>query len=242
MKTSISVELIPRTAQSLVADAQIAANFPQITHLNIPDMADTEKFRVRSVEAARLLWGCFGDRFVYVPHVRSFDSIFQPEVYSGDIALVVGGDRPFGLRAGGEVSSVERILGISKYAHTMAGLDPYRNSPKAELAYAAMKLKVGAKGFFTQPFFSLAYLRFWDSMLPSGCEVFYGVSPVTNEKSLAYWKEKNHAVFPNDFAFSLAYQVRLAQKMIRFAHARKRSVYLMPIRTPLPDYLEKVFA
>jgi methylenetetrahydrofolate reductase (NADPH) len=103
------------------------------------------------------------------------------------------------------------------------------------------KIAAGATGFFTQPFFSLQRLRYWDTILPKECEIFYGVSPITTEASLLYWKEKNHVVFPPRFSITIEWQVSFAQSVIRWAKAHGRSVYLMPIRIPLALYLQKVF-
>jgi len=238
MKTAISVELIPRSKESLLADAAIAAHYPEVTHLNVTDL---ERFPMRSVEAVRILRKKYGDRFIYVPHIRAAVPSFNTRAYSGDIALVIHGDDTTP-GAGEVVSSTEYIAILSMRIRTMAGLDPYRSSLKSELAYIDEKRKAGATGFFTQPFFSYEHLLFWDSMLPPDCDIFYGVSPVTTEKSLIYWREKNNAVFPPHFSTTLSDQVAFAQKVIRFAKWKGRSAYLMPIRTPLAEYLEKVFA
>lgn len=244
MPTSISVELVPRDRETLLAHAAIAAQYPQISHLNIPDLTPRTGFApLRSVEAIALVKASFGARFTYVPHVRAGANEFQPDICGDDIALVVTGDKPLlGLEFKRDVSAVERIRRLSQRMTVMAGLDPYRASAVHELQYVAMKCSAGAQGFFTQPFFSLPNLRKWDSLLSKDLNVFYGISPVTTEASLKYWKVKNHAVFPVNFDLTLNGQVELAQRIIRFARAKERSVYLMPIRTPLAEYLKLVFA
>lgn len=244
MSTSISIELVPRDRETLLAQAYIAAEYPQISHLNIPDLLHRNGFMpLRSVEAIALVKANFGARFSYVPHVRAGERVFQHDVCGDDIALVVTGDKPFScLEFARDVSAVERIRKLSQRMTVMAGLDPYRTSVLRELEYVVMKCSAGAKGFFTQPFFSLPNLRYWDSLLPKNMNVFYGISPVTTEASLKYWKEKNHAVFPINFDLTLKGQVELARRIIRFARAKERSAYLMPIRTPLAEYLKLVFA
>lgn len=237
MKTAISVELVPRSKESLFADADVAARYPEVTHLNVPDL---ECFALRSVEAVRMLREKYGDRFVYVPHVRAIKPSFDTSSYSGDIALVVHGDKLATMKDS-VATSAEYIALLSVRIPTMAGLDPYRSSLRDELAYVETKRAAGATGFFTQPFFSMDHLRFWDTLLPRDCTIFYGISPVTTEKSLAYWKEKNHVAFPSDFSTTLYRQVSFARVAIYFARQKGRSVYLMPIRTPLAGYLEKVF-
>ena len=243
MPTSISIELVPRNSETLLAHAEIAAQYLQITHLNIPDLTHRTGFTpLRSVEAIALVKASFGARFTYVTHVRAGDNVFQPDICGDDIALVVTGDKPFpSLPFARDVSAVERIRNLSQRMTVMAGLDPYRSSTVRELEYVAMKCRAGAQGFFTQPFFSLPSLRYWNSLLPNGLNVFYGISPVTTEASLKYWKEKNRAVFPINFDPTLKGQVELARRIIRLAVAKERSVYLMPIRTPLAEYLKQVF-
>lgn len=237
MKTAISVELIPRSRESLLADAQIVAQYPQVTHLNVTDLA---RFDMRSVDAVRILQEQYKDRFTYVPHVRAAAPSFDMHVYSGDIALVIRGDETANQRDVG-ASSLEYLAILSMSVPAMASIDPYRSALCDELAYIEAKREAGALGFFTQPFFSLDHLRHWDAFLPRDCQIFYGISPITTEKSLAYWKEKNHVVFPGDFSIALTHQVAFARKVILFAKQKGRSVYLMPIRIPLATYLEKVF-
>ena len=64
MSTSISLELVPRSEASLIADAMLVAAYPAVTHINIPDI---DKFALRSTDAVRLLRERFGNRFTYVP-------------------------------------------------------------------------------------------------------------------------------------------------------------------------------
>lgn len=239
MKTSISVELVPRSEESVLADARLVATFPQVTHINIPDI---ERFALRSVEAIRLVRAMFGDRFIYVPHIRAIGSMAVFENFPGDIALIVQGDIPQQFDPKRIVYAAQHIEKVPDGLRVMAGIDPYRSSPKHELEVIRTKIAAGATGFFTQPFFSLPHIRYWDTILPKEHEIFYGVSPITSDASLAYWQDKNHVVFPHDFSTSVPRQVLFAQRVIRFAKAHGRSVYLMPIRIPLAMYLSNVFS
>lgn len=238
MKTSISVELVPRSEESVLTDAAIVAMYPQVTHINIPDM---EKFSLRSVEAVRLIREKFGDRFVYVPHIRAIASTLLRDNFPGDIALIVQGDIPVQFDLSKVSYAVDHIASLSNSVRIMAGIDPYRSSLEREQELIYNKITAGATGFFTQPFFSLPHIRYWDTILPQSCEIFYGISPITTEASFAYWRDKNHVVFPNDFSLSVARQVAFARSVIRWAKTNGRSVYLMPIRIPLALYLSKVF-
>ena len=238
MPTSISVELVPRSEESVLADAEVAAEYPQVTHINIPDI---ERFPLRSVDAIRVIREKFGDRFVYVPHIRAISSTLVPESFPGDIALVVQGDIPSQFDPGKLVFAAEHIALASDHVRVMGGIDPYRSSPQEELVLIARKISAGATGFFTQPFFSLQRLCYWNRILPQNCEIFYGVSPITTESSLAYWKEKNHVVFPKNFSIAPEWQTAFARKVIRWAKAHDRSLYLMPIRVSVAEYLHQVF-
>lgn len=238
MKTSISVELVPRSKEEVLADAALVATYSEVTHINIPDM---EKFALRSVEAIRVIKERFGDRFVYVPHIRAIAPTLVPESFPGDIALIVQGDIPQQFDPKHIVYAAAHIKKIPDGLRVMAGIDPYRSSLKHEQELIRTKIAAGATGFFTQPFFSLEHIRYWDTILPKECEIFYGISPITTEASLVYWKDKNHVVFPNNFSLSVTRQVVFARRVIRWAKAHGRSVYLMPIRIPLEFYLSKVF-
>lgn len=238
MTTSISVELVPRSEESVLADAALVATYREVTHINIPDIA---RFALSSVDAIRLIRERFGDRFVYVPHVRVSAGVMSLEHFPGDIALIVQGDIPEQFDRPHMISAADRMASVSEHIRVMGGIDPYRSSPKRELALVGEKITAGATGFFTQPFFSLAHVRYWDAILPDTVEIFYGVSPVTTDASLSYWRDKNHVVFPKDFSVAVSRQVAFAQRVIRFARAHGRSVYLMPIRIPLALYLSKVF-
>ena len=149
MSTSISVELVPRSEESVLADAAIVAAYPEVTHINIPDIA---RFALRSVDAIRLIRERFGDRFVYVPHVRVIAGVMLPEHFPGDIALIVQGDIPEQYDRSKVAYAADHIALLSGQIRVMGGIDPYRSSPQHELALVGAKIAAGATGFFTQPF------------------------------------------------------------------------------------------
>lgn len=238
MKTSISIELVPRSKEEVLADAACAATYLEITHINIPDI---ERFALRSVDAIRFIREKFGDRFVYVPHIRAIASALIPDNFPGDIALIVQGDIPAQFDPANVPYAAEHIASLSDRVRVMAGIDPYRSSLEHEQKLIRAKIAAGASGFFTQPFFSLPHIRYWDTILPKEYEIFFGVSPITTEASLVYWRDKNHVVFPHGFSLAVSRQAAFARSVIRWAKAHGRSVYLMPIRIPLALYLHKVF-
>lgn len=238
MATHISVELVPRSTEGIVNDARVVARYPEVTHLNVTDLG---RFPLRSVDAVQLLRDALGDRFVYIPHIPAprFPHLILSGNFSGDVTLVVSGDTSSGSHH--PVTAIECMNYLRGRMPIMGGIDPYRSSTEVELAYIERKRSAGAKGFFTQPFFSIDHLRYWDSVLPRDAEIFYGVSPVVSEASERYWRTMNHVVFPAGFVTSLPRQVTFARRVIRWARKHNRSVYLMPIKTPLDSYLARVF-
>lgn len=120
-----------------------------------------------------------------------------------------------------------------------AAYDPYRQGIRAELDYAARKLEAGADGFFTQPFFDLRLLEMHAEIL-AGQTVFWGVAPVTTDKSRAYWEATNRAVFPREFAATLEWNQGFARRVLEFLRAENGHVYFMPIRIDLERYLSGI--
>ena len=75
----------------------------------------------------------------------------------------------------------------------------------------------------------------------SGLEVYWGVSPVMNAGSQSYWERKNNVVFPQAFEPSLEWSVQFSREIMELADKMDASLYLMPIRTNLEEYLAGVF-
>jgi len=103
------------------------------------------------------------------------------------------------------------------------------------------ELQAGAVGFFTQPFFDRRFLAMYADML-EGIEVYWGLSPVTSQRSKSYWETKNQVVFPKDFEPTLAWSIAFARDVLAEARAKGEHVYLMPIRTGIDEYLGGIFA
>ena len=122
-----------------------------------------------------------------------------------------------------------------------AGIDQYRGSMRQEEYRIRRKLQAGAVGFFTQPFFDRRFLAMYEDML-EGSEVYWGLSPVTSQRSQSYWETKNQVVFPKDFVPTLAWSIAFAREVVQEARAKGEHVYLMPIRAGLAEYLGGIFA
>ena len=117
-----------------------------------------------------------------------------------------------------------------------AAIDQYRQSMRKELNYIDRKEYAGADGFFTQPFFDLRLLEMWHEQL-QGKTVFWGISPVTSERSYWYWVTKNQTVFPAHFRAELEWNIDFGRQVLDFARKTNDSVYIMPIRTKVNQYL-----
>ena len=74
-----------------------------------------------------------------------------------------------------------------------------------------------------------------------GLEVFWGVSPVTSEKSVNYWETKNHLIFPAGFEPTLEWNLRFAKQALKFTEELNAHIYFMPIRTKLQVFLGGLF-
>ncbi|MPN29319.1 hypothetical protein SDC9_176771 [bioreactor metagenome] len=129
------------------------------------------------------------------------------------------------------------IPGIKVYA----GIDQYRESMRKEADYIKRKIQAGADGFFTQPFFDLRLMEIYTEIL-QGQEVYWGISPVTSEKSLHYWETKNNVVFPASFQPNLEWNIAFARQALDFTRQTQANIYFMPIRTNVDQYLQGIFA
>lgn len=233
---SISVELIPRSEESLLHEAQFLSQVPEITHINIPDLA---RFTLRSHVATALLRKHFGNRFVYVPHIPA---LHIAELSPSDVPLVVQGDQTESVSRESSFGSLHLIRHYAGQGFTpVAAIDQYRSSLQEEVVYLHQKIDAGVGGFFTQPFFSVTHALYWHECIPEHMQTFYGVSPVMTENSARYWREKNAVVFPSDFSTEQKWQIMFGRKMIKWARERNASLYFMPIRTPLEEYIGELF-
>lgn len=242
----VSVELAPR--EDLREDLQALQDLALAVDLiNIPDLL---RFPTRSWEGAALAQEYFPE---VMPHIRAMDvDLEKPLAMSGFLrrhhiheVLVIEGDPPQDMKH--TVYPTVTTDVIRKFREEMpevrvyAGIDQYRGGMQQEQYRIRRKLQAGAVGFFTQPFFDMRFLEMYADML-DGLEVYWGVSPIQSEASRSYWELKNRVVFPRDFAATLDWSIDFARRICDFADRSEGSVYLMPIRTNLKDYLQGVFA
>lgn len=241
---SISIELVPRSAQLLEEEClAIKTQFPALEVANIPDIL---RMPLRSWEACRIAKRYF--RRV-IPHLRAIDFCLTDagkieEAIAGfDEVLIVSGDTPRDFsRLTYPTTSVDLIAFVKQrfpHIRVYAGVDPYRSGPRAELGYLKRKREAGADAFFTQPFFCLHLLDAYISML-SSFDVFWGISPVLSEKSRGYWEATNQAVFAADYQHTMEYNQSFARSFIDRLSGDRSHVYFMPIRTNTAMYLEGI--
>ena len=242
----VSLELVPRDEEVLRGELAQAKKYEgKIDLINIPDLL---RLPVRSWEGAAIA----GETFPAVPHIRAMDIDITKPLPMADYlrehaireVLVIEGDAPQNMAH--TVYPTESIDVIRKFREEMpeirvfAGIDQYRGSMRQEDYRIRRKLQAGAVGFFTQPFFDRRFLAMYADML-EGIEVYWGLSPVTSQRSQSYWETKNQVVFPKRFAPTLAWSISFAREVIEEVRARDEHVYLMPIRTGLEEYLGGIF-
>ncbi|MBB2201868.1 methylenetetrahydrofolate reductase [Gluconacetobacter tumulisoli] len=241
--TRISVELIPRDAETLLRDAaEVRDCFPVADTLNVPDLM---RFALRSWDTVPMLRPVLPR---VVPHVRAIDIDpdgplpgLDPDGPSE--ILVVRGDPPSDISRrtfpNSSESVIRRYRREAPHLTVYAAFDPYRRAPYRELEAVARKKDAGAMGFFTQPVFDRRMLDVCMGWL-AGETVFWGLSPVIGPKSRSYWETTNHVVFPRDFASTIDANVAFACDAIRTVRAQGGHVYLMPLRVKLSRYLAPI--
>jgi methylenetetrahydrofolate reductase (NADPH) len=236
----LSMELVPRTLESLVQEASACWNVREIQRINVPDI---RRLDVRSHEAASALLDAGLNP---VPHFRTRDrdlksliEIVGPLIDRGlEEILVVSGDPTPG-QIDSEVTPIQAIQELRQVFPGLgiyAGLDPYRQAPFAEIDYAKRKLDAGALGLFSQPFFEVEYLQFWQKFFGQG-QLWAGISPVQSQKTKEYWEKVNHVPFakePDTTPEGLAIN---ALELLECAYEAGQHAYLMPIRMSAPEYL-----
>jgi len=241
--TRISIELVPRSSESLAGDLKILSEgFKSVQMVNIPDIL---RYELRSWEACRQAKSTVP---CAIPHLRAMDfdsdalDPLKELLSSGDLeeVLVVQGDPPqdLGHRVfpTKSVDLIRAIKSLSPQVKVYAAIDPYRSSFRQEMAYIEAKVDAGADGFFTQPFFDQGLMEVWADLL-GGAEVFWGISPVTSERAQRYWETKNNAIFPESFKSTLEWNRQFAKEALAWAKSRNTNIYFMPIRLDLIRYL-----
>lgn len=246
--TRISLELIPRDREMLLSDLQLASTkYQKINSINIPDLL---KYKMRSWESCKYTKQYFN---CSIPHIRAIDfKLDQTQYLIQDIkryqiqeVLVIAGDTPQDMsRKVYPTTSIDLIRKLKQEVPELkiyAGLDPYRDSLRQEYERVKRKIDAGADGFFTQPFFDLRFMKIFAEIL-TDVPVFWGIAPVTSEKSLNYWETKNNVVFPQDFEPTLKWNIDFAKKVLDFIVKNEENVYIMPIRMDLELYLGEIFS
>ncbi len=243
--TRISIEIVARDHQSLDKElAIVKREFPAINTINIPDLM---RFELRSWEACSRAKAQLAH---CIPHLRAidFDILNSPELIAAavdglDELLVVTGDIPQDLgRLIYPTTSCQLIQHIKQHwpdKRVYAAIDPYRQSFSQEILYCQQKISSGADGFFTQPFFDIRLMSLYDDILPD-TEIYWGVSPVLNARSKAYWQTRNKAIFPCDFEPTMQWNRTFAQQALTFIRQRNQHLYFMPIRADLKEYLQGI--
>jgi len=243
----ISLELVPRNRQYICEQtAFVEKTIPQITAINFPDLL---RFSIRSWEACQMITHSQLDR---ITHLRAIDfDLNQPFPLVSFLkennikkVLVIEGDKPQDMRnMVYPTSTLDLIRKLKKESDDItiyAAFDPYRNNIRYELEYLQQKIEAGASGFFSQPFFDLRLLEIYSEYL-EGHDVYWGVSPVTGERSKHYWETRNRAIFPKSFSPTLSWNVKFSQDVMNFCQKNNFNLYLMPININIEIYLRKVF-
>lgn len=243
----ISIELVPRSRASIESElAVLGAYRSSVNKVNIPDLL---RFDLRSWEACESACGL---GIQAIPHLRAMDFsadsvgalVSRLHVLGIDEVLVVQGDPPQNpTRPVYSTTSVELIRLLRQAAPQLrihAVFDPYRKGLMAELDGVAEKLEAGASGLFTQPFFDLRYAQVCADLLPTK-NVYWGVAPVLSAASRRYWEVTNRTCFPSDFVPDMAWNRALARRFLSWRRESDLSLYFMPIRIDLHEYLHGLF-
>lgn len=244
--TSISIELVPRTSDEIQSQIiQISSMFPQIDTLNIPDLL---RFPIRSWDACNYGIPHFKN---VIPHLRSIDFNLRQnfeltetfKINNIKSALVITGDKPQDMsKKVYRNTSLELIRVLKKempHLKVYSGIDPYRSSLSNEIDYIKAKIEAGADGFFTQPFFDTRLLEIYMEQLEGVC-IYWGICPVTSDKSRSYWESKNEAIFPKSFKTDYTFNVELARSILKICNDNNANTYFMPIRNEPLQYLKDV--
>ena len=246
MPHQVSIELVPRSRESLASDlALIARRFPSVRTTNIPDLL---KFELRSWDACAQARGVLERA---IPHVRAMDFAIAdaPRLVSilaeRDLneVLVVRGDPPQDMaRPVHPTESADLIRALKMAAPQLevyAAFDPYRRGLREELEGVQAKLDAGATALFSQPLFDLRFMQLCADQL-TGVPTYWGLAPVVRAGSRRYWEVKNRAFFPSSFEPTLAWNREFAARCLAWADECDQALYFMPIRVSIEDYLQGI--
>jgi methylenetetrahydrofolate reductase (NADPH) len=258
MAIDISLEIVPRSAASVIEDLRTCASYPDITRINIPDLT---RFNLRSWEACGILAGVSCPSGIpgasgFIPHLRARDfSPDEPFPLTGFFrehrigrALVISGDADddgdLSPQRPGAVSFsapfIKKLKSEMPDLEIYAAFDPYRTNIRYELDYLTVKEEAGASGFVSQPFFDLRLLEIYSEYL-EGKKIFWGVTPVLSSGSRNYWESRNRTIFPKSFRADLFWNVSFGRQVLDFCGKNRFNVCLMPVRVNLNEYLSGLF-
>lgn len=238
MRTSL--EIVPHGTADLDAALDlIAARYPRIDTVNIPDRSNCD---LRSIDAVHHIRGRIAHR---IPHLRACDfdessaeALIEAINNRGiDEVIVIAGDKADAAQ-GFEPTALIRVLTnqlprLSVYA----ALDPHRYADDESLARnAAQKREAGACGFFTQPLFDLHDIERC-AVLLGDATTFWGLSPVISDRSQRYWQRVNRVRFPSEFVPTLHWNQSFALRFLSEIADRGGHAYLMPIKVDIESYL-----
>ncbi|MDR1867810.1 MAG: methylenetetrahydrofolate reductase [Treponema sp.] len=239
----LSLEIVPRSYESIATDLAALKQYAAITSINIPDLT---RFSLRSWEAAAQL-RIKAPEYQYIPHIRACDFEKQEELcsiipwlraHSLMNVLVITGDPTPERRSA--VQLIKRLKKEVPELHIYAGFDPYRAPIQKELEYLHEKEAAGAVGFFSQPFFDIRLLALYAEYL-EGKTIFWGIAPVLSPSSRHYWESRNRAIFPKHFQPTLEWNWSLARTILSFCANHTFHGYLMPINVDVAAYLPGIF-
>jgi methylenetetrahydrofolate reductase (NADPH) len=254
---TVSLEAIPRSREALAETITIAAAFPRISLINIPDLV---RFPLRSWDACEILAELHAGAPAhsgragpdYAPHIRAIDFDLNEPFPHRDLfraagirrALVVAGDPPQDRTRRtyptGTAAFIRKLKKEMPELQVYAAFDPYRSNIRYELEYVRVKEEAGAEGFMSQPFFDLRLLEIYAEYL-EGKEIFWGVSPVLSASNRNYWESRNRAVFPKAFRSDMEWNVEFGRRVLDFCGKNQFNLYLMPIKGDLKTYLDGLF-
>ncbi|MBF0380212.1 MAG: methylenetetrahydrofolate reductase [Magnetococcales bacterium] len=242
-KTHISIELVPRSNETLNQELTLLKEqYKAVDMINIPDLT---RFAVRSWEGCGIAKNYFSRA---IPHIRARDidpngplpmKQFLLDSGINEILVVTGDPHTDPNIPQYDVNAVDIIKKFKEQMPDLkvyAAIDQYRSGFQDEMHYLLEKKDAGAAGFFTQPFFDIRFMEIYGEILADQ-EVFWGVSPVTSEKSKAYWEKRNCVVFPQEFQPTLEWNRKFADQALSFAKNSNTNIYFMPIRIDLAQYL-----
>jgi methylenetetrahydrofolate reductase (NADPH) len=239
----ISIELVPRSSESVLAEARmLQSRFPSVTMLNVPDLL---RFPLRSWDAVALIMQHYP---MSVPHLRAIDIPPTGPLPMADTlsrigvreVVIVSGDPSQDMRRKVYPTTVVEV--VRRFKRELPGIkiyaayDPYRQGIRAERDYVNRKLDAGVDGFFTQPFFDVRLMEIHAEQL-EGLRTFWGIAPVLSDRSKSYWETTNQVIFPRAFKPALAWNQAFAEQALAFVRNAGGSVYFMPIRVDLASYL-----